>query len=442
MVLGVVILAAAAASDPTSPLGRSDPPARWTYSVDAARMFDVAEQQLRLGDRENAERILSLLSRDPSSDIRNEARFRHAKLLLSDGRNSGAAILLRQILDEKPDATAVRLQLAQVLQQFGDVDGALRELRAAQATGLPPSVARIVDRYSEALRAKRPFGITFEMALAPDSNINRATRSDTLGTVFGDFEVDSESKAKSGTGLSLRGQTYRRFKLGEADNSLLARISGAADLYPKGRFNDVAIDFALGPELIFGRQRLNIELGVTERWFGQKPFQRSARVEATLTQPLGSRAQLRFTGAASLVDNRLNDLQDGKVYSGKVQIERALSATTGLGASFGLDRQSLRDPGYSTTGWRASVLGWRDVGRMTLTAGVELGKLHADERLLLFPDKREDRYTRLSIGATFRRLQVMGFAPVMRFSVERNRSSIEFYDYKRTRTEFGISRAF
>ena len=62
--------------------------------------------------------------------------------------------------------------------------------------------------------------------------------------------------------------------------------------------------------------------------------------------------------------------------------------------------------------------------------------------LLLFPHKRGDRYSRFSFGASFRQLQFHGFAPVMRLSIERNRSSVEFYDYRRTRTEVGIARAF
>jgi hypothetical protein len=71
-----------------------------------------------------------------------------------------------------------------------------------------------------------------------------------------------------------------------------------------------------------------------------------------------------------------------------------------------------------------------------------MGRLNADERLLLFPDKRRDRYSRLTLGATFRQLTFRGFSPVTRFTIERNRSTIEFYDYKRTRTEFALVRAF
>jgi hypothetical protein len=407
----------------------------------AAQLLELSERLTRDGNAAKAKAILDALSADPNADIRNEARFRRAKLLVAEGQTSRAALLLRRILDERPSAAPVRLQLAQLLDRMGDKDGAWRQVRAIHAAGLPTSVARLVDRYSEALRAQRPFGTSFEIALAPDSNINRATRADTLGTVLGDFDISEEGKAKSGTGMSLHAQTYRRLPLG-SDASLLVRLSGFADLYPAKKYNDIAADLAVGPELVLGRTRLQLELGATQRWYGQKTFMRSARVAGTASHPLGGRTLLRLSGSAALIDNQRNDLQDGKAYSGQIGIEHALTPTTGIAASFGIDRQSLKDPGYSTTGWRGGLTAWRDIGRMTLTLGAELGRLHADERLALFPHKRADRYTRLSIGATFRQLQLRGFAPVVHFSIERNRSSVELYDYRRTRTEVGVVRAF
>ena len=408
-------------------------------SVEMLRLAELASSK---DDLSAAVAIYAALERDPDGAVRAEARFRHAKQLLGQKRSSEAALLLRRLLDEKPDAVVPRLELAHALQLLGDADAALRELRAAQASGLPPAVARMVDRYSQALRASRPFGASFEFALAPNSNINRATRSNTLGTIFGDFDIDEDSKAKSGTGLSLRGQAYRRIRLGNGGTNILARLSGFGDLYRKTEFNDIALDFAAGPELRLGRNQLNIEIGATQRWFGQKPFMRSARAAATWTRAIGDRMQLRLSGSAALIDNQFNDLQDGKAYSGRMSLERALTATTGLGLNVSLDRQALTDPGYSTTGWRAGLIGWHDVGRMTLTAEAEVGRLRADERLVLFPDKRSERYSRLSLGTTFRQLEFHGFAPVARFSIERNRSTIGFYDFKRTRSELGFVRAF
>lgn len=412
-----------------------------TVSVTAPQLFGIAEAALNHGDQATARQALRALMNDPSPDVRLEARFRLAMLESKSGNLVAAATLLREIIDARPDAARVRLELAAILDKMGDKEGAWRQIRAIRATGLPPNVARIIDRYSTALRAQRAHGASLELAIAPDSNINRATRSDTLGTVFGDFQIADAGKAKSGLGLSASAQAFRRFTFGP-DVALLIRASGFANIYRRGEFNDIAADLAAGPEFNLGRDRLQLEVGATQRWFGQKPFLRSLRLAGTYSHPLGGKTLLRVAGSAALLDNQLNDLQDGRAYSAQASVERALSPTLGVIANVGVDRQSLADPGYSTTGWRAGLNAWRDMGRVTMTAGVDVGRLHADERLLLFPERRSDRYWRLGLGATFRQLEWRGFAPIARFSIERNRSTIAFYDYRRTRTELGIVRAF
>lgn len=412
-----------------------------TVQVSATQLFRIAEAAAAKGDRETAERAYRALIQDVSQEIRLEARFRLALLEGQRGNFSSAATLLRQIVDQRPDAARVRLELASVLDQMGDKDGAWRQLRAIHAGSLPADVARLIDRYSDALRAQRPAGSSVEFALAPDSNINRATRSDRLGTVLGDFEIAEDGKAQSGTGVSVTAQTYRRFPLnGEA--SLLARGTAFANLYAQSRYDDIAADVAVGPEFTMKRDRIQIELGATQRWFGQKPFLRSARAAATISHQLGGRTVIRVNGAVSLIDNQRSNLQDGRGFSGQIGVEHALSPTMGFAFSVSGDRQSLKEPAYSTTGWRANAVGWRDLGRMTFTLGAEVGRLKADDRLALLPERRADRYSRFSLGATFRQFNWRGFAPLLRVSRERNRSNIAFYDYRRTRTEIGVARAF
>ena len=296
---------AAAAALPPPPVAK--------LRLGPSEMFHLADIAQQKGDVATALTVYTALESNPDADVRTEARFRRAKLESAKGSLTKAAVLLRQIIDERPSAVPVRVALAQVLDRMGDKDGAWRQLRAVQSSGLPPEVARLIDRYSAALRAQRPYGASLEVAIAPDSNINRATRSDTLGTVFGDFQIADEGKAKSGTGLSLNGQVFRRVHMDD-DASLLFRGSGFANLYRSDRFNDIAADLAVGPEISLGRDRLQLEVGATHRWFGQKPYLRSARVAGTFSHPLRSRTLLRFTGSAALIDNRLNDLQDGKSY--------------------------------------------------------------------------------------------------------------------------------
>jgi hypothetical protein len=433
-VLSTLLAAALAAPGAPAP----EQPVRLT----STQLLELAGRAEKAGNLRLAKRAYSALARDRDANIRAEALFRQGRMLAGEGRLSQAAELYRRVLDERPGATVARLELAHLLHRMGDSEQALRQLRAVQASRLPASIARMVDRYAETLRAARPLGASIEIAIAPDSNISRSTRSDRLSTIIGDFDISPDSKARSGLGLAIRGQAYRRFALGDSGHSLAGRIAASADLYRQTRFSDVAVDISAGPELQLGRSRVTLELGANQRWFGLKPFTRSVRLGGSWTRPVGDRTQLRLSGSAGLIDNVVNDLQDGRFGSAQVAVEHALSPTTGVGLSMGLDRQAARDPGYSLTNRRLGVFGWRDMGRATVTAGAEFGRLQADKRLLLFPEPRRDRLTRFTLGATLRQLSFGGFAPVTRLVIERNRSTIGFYDYRRTRTEFGIVRAF
>lgn len=410
-----------------------------TVRATAGQMLGLADKLIRNGRQEDAAPILSLLAEDPSPDIRNEARYRQSLLLEAKGSNREAAVLLRRIVDEKPDAAAARLKLATMLAKMGNTDAALRELRAIRSAELPISVARFVDRLSASLQASKPFGVHVEFAVAPDSNINRATRSETLGTVFGDFKLDQ--KARSGLGAAVRGAAHYRLPLSNEVN-LLARASTEANLYRHKDFNDILLELSVGPEIRLGGTRLGAEVAVGQQWFGMKPYQRSLRLSGSASRPIDSVSQLRFDLGARWIDNRLNDLQDGRGLSLKARYERALSPQMLVAVSLGGDRFKAEDDAYSTRSWNAGLAAYREIGRMTFSAGVDIGRLKADDRLALLPNAREDKLTRFHIGTVFRQFTVGGFAPMTRLVIERNRSSVEFYDYKRTRTEFGVSRAF
>ncbi|WP_118857581.1 surface lipoprotein assembly modifier [Sphingomonas mesophila] len=426
--------AALAVAEPSAPVGQR-------LRADAPSLLALGRRLQDDGAEAEAATVYAALEADPSADVRAEARYRLAGLAMRRKEWQAAAIFLRRVLDERPDAAPVRLTLAQVLNEIGDEGAALRELRAAQAIGLPLEVARMVDRFSEALRARRPFGASLEIALAPDSNINAATSSDTLGTVIGEFDIDPGGKARSGVGAALRGSAFARKPLGETV-ALLARANVSADFYRDKDFNQITADLSAGPELHLGPVRLNLEAGATRRWFGMKPFEDSLRLDLSAALPAGRRSLVRGRIAVARIDNKLNDLQDGRLWSGEIGIERAIDARTGLGLSLAASRAALDDPGYSTTAWRATLLGWREFGRVTAHASASIGRLEADERLSLFPDKREDRSWRLSAGATMRQFQWGGFAPLVRVSYERNASTIAFYDTRRRRVEFGFVRAF
>jgi outer membrane protein len=409
--------------------------------VSPAQLFAIGDTARDRGDVAMAERAYRALAENPGPQIRTEGRFRLGMMYAAMRRYRDAALLFRRILDEQPQAHRVRLELAQMLERIGDEQGARRTLREAQAGGLPPEVARLVDRYSDALRARKPVGASLDVSLAPDSNINRATRSDTLGTVIGEFELGRDAQARSGIGLATRGQAYARLPLSNAAN-LLMRAQGSLDLYRESEFNDLLLAASVGPELQFGRGRLAVEVGTSWRWVGGTSLSKSTIVSVNYLRPLGPRAQLRGTVAVAAIDHNLNPLQNGHSFAASVTYEKALSSRSGIGLTASAERQSLADPGYSLWSGRLTGFGYREVGRTTLVGTLGIGRLVADERLFLFPGRREETSYRASAGATLRHFTIAGFAPLLRISMERNRSSIEIFDHRRWRAEAGITRAF
>jgi hypothetical protein len=407
----------------------------------AAQAFDSAERLIAAGDIAQATAVLTGLTRHRTLEIRSEARFRLAMLLARGGHLTAACLLLRQILDEDPGANRVRLELARLLDLLGDDAGARRALREIQAGGVPPAVALLVDRYSAALRARKATGASIEVAIAPDSNINRATRAPSLGTVFGDLTLDREARETSGVGLALRGQAYARARV-SANANLLGKVAGSVDLYRATKFNDVAIALSAGPELAVGAARWSAELGGVWRWLGDRPLSTTAYVGVGYLRPIGRRSQLRAAGAIGIVDNRLNDRQDGHSYAFSLGYERALSARAGGGVTMSAERQNLNERGYSTTSGQLTVFGYREIGAATVTASFAYARLEADQRLFLYPKRRKENLYRASIGATLRKLTVASFAPLIRVTVERNQSSLTLFDYRRLRMEVGIVRAF
>jgi outer membrane protein len=438
----LTLLAAAAAGDPPAPGTAPAPDTAITARLTPAQMFDFAQRSIARGDYATAEAALRALTGNPDRSIHNEARFRLAKLLAGPlHRKAEAAVLLRRILDEQPNMAPVRLELARIDAELGHTAAAGRELRAAQAIGLPPDVSRAVRFYQQALDAVRPIGGSIEVAVAPDSNINRATTQSSLGTVLGDFTLSRDAQATSGIGAVVRGQTFARLPV-DPHFSLLARLSGSANIYRDPEFDDVIAAPQIGPEWNKGPDRVALSVGPGWRWYGGTPYTFSLSEQLDWQHRLGKRGQVRAGVSHAFIKNKFDDLETGATWGASTGIDRAFSGRFGGGFTLYGNRQGARDPGYATTGFGASPYLFREIGRTTLTATFSYGHLAADERLVLFTDRRVDNAYGVNLAATLRQIRVGSLSPLLRLRLDRNRSTVEIYDYKRVAGEIGIASAF
>ena len=404
-------------------------------------LFRIADQARAAGRTADAEAIYVALARDPDPEVRAEARFRDGMMLAGAKRYREAAVLFRALLDEKPGASRVRLELARVLAAMGDDAAARRQLRLAEAAGLPPDVAVVVNQFANALHSSKPIGGSLGLALAPSSNINRATSATTLDTIIAPLTLSRDARQQSGVGLEGSAQAYLRLPLGD-HVSLVPRISGQGDLYRASEFDDISGSALVGLEWRLGQDRVSPSVGYTWRLYGGSLYARTETAGLDWIHPAGTKAQLDLQVSAARARYLKNPLQEGEIYAGSASYERALSPKVGVSLTLDAARQTARDPGYATWSGGGSALAWRDLGRTTVFVQAGVHRLEGDARLFIFPDRRREWLFQASAGATLRQVQWRGFAPVVRVAWERNQSSVGLYDYRRFGTTVGVTRAF
>ncbi|MFN6982366.1 MAG: surface lipoprotein assembly modifier [Brevundimonas sp.] len=409
--------------------------------LSAAQVFELAETRRQAGAVVDAVAAYDALAQDADADIRAEARYRKGLMLADLGRYEEAALALRALLNEKPDALAARLELARMLAALGLENEARRELRQAQAAGIPPDAAPMVQQFAAALRSPQRFGGSVEWSLAPDSNINRATQARTLDTIIAPLTLSDDARAQSGLGVKTAGQAFAKLPLSPS-LSLLPRVAGLANLYGDDRFNDVSASALVGIEWHGRKDRFSPSIGETRRWFGGEAYAKTRTVAVDWVRMVDARSQIVTSASAGAATYDQNSLQDGWLYDASVAYERAVTSASGLTLNASATRQTAEDPGYATWAGGITVGGWRDMRWGTVFVSTGLRRTVGDARLFLFPERREEWLVTAKAGVTFRTLTVAKLAPVVRATLEENDSTVGIYDYSRIAMEVGFTRVF
>ena len=409
--------------------------------LDAIDLFDLAAKNTREKRFAVADRLYDALAENSDPEVRAEARFRKGQSLVARGRLRDAAVLYRRLLDEKPKAARVRLELAQILTRLGDNANAQRELRQAQAIGLPPDIAAQVNQASRSLHMPRRTGASFDISIAPDTNINRATQARILDTVIAPLDLSADARAQSGTGVKLFGQGFANIALTDQFD-VVFRANALASLYRSAVFNDMSLAVLGGVEWHLPADRVTLAGNATKRWFGGRTYADSRSLSLDWHHQLGQQAQLTTSLSVGRAQFPGNNLQNGKLIDGSIVIEKALGARSGVAFGVTATRQTAADPSYASTTFGPTAYAWREVGQTTLFLATTSRRLTGDARNFLFLEKRREWLATFRAGATFRQLSFFGLSPILRVGLERNKSSIAIYDYHRKFAELGITRSF
>jgi hypothetical protein len=417
--------------------------------MSADQVLHVAERMVL--DRKFAEVRPLLAALENTPQYKMERQFLLGYVAVETGDLDAAARAFRAVLSDHPEQTRVRLELARVLMAQGKDAAADHHFRlAAQRADLPPEIERTIRASRAIIRSRRNWYFNVDFGLAPDTNINSATNSETQATTFEadgrpvELVLDKDARRRSGVGQTLGLQAGARLSL--APRLALAIDASGNIVNQRGtRADDIATEVALGPEISFAAgTRLSLQGVGAARWYGGKAIQKGGGARLTAQKDLS--AGQRLTGRFELrrYDSDYGPDYAGWSFAGSAGYERVVKQVMIASVTGFARREALSAPAYSSVelGVNAGIGGELSHG---VNAGLSasLSRAWYDAPITwLSPDTRKDwrLFARANVG--LRSIRVLGFSPSITYTFSRNASGLALYDTTRHRLQFALARYF
>lgn len=376
-----LLLAAAAAAGPAL-----------AQSADEAmqRAFVEAMQQLQAGNLAEAERILrAMLERTDSPRVRLEL----ARVLYLEGRDAEARALFKEVSMRSDTPWRVRDNIAPFVRSIEERSGYLK----------------------------------LGMTVVSDSNPRNLAPQEEF--TIGNLRVTPTEAPEKVTGLRYSVQGWMPAH-GSSDSG--GYLSASYTDYPGRQLDRITADLGL-LKALSPSGRVRVKAGVEFGTFGGKRLYHFPYV--ALDSILKQTEKARFTGELKVGKVKFADFGylDANYLSVSASVRKALSAAaaTSLGAT--LEHSSAREDPYSYSGWQLGPgvdLFWPSSLYM-VGARASLGGRRYAGVDPLFGERRSDTTTRLEMSLGNKRWRWRDSRVSLVGSLERNRSNIGFYSYRK-----------
>ncbi len=347
----------------------------------------------------------------------------------------------RKMLAKNPELHRVRLDLADVLIQSGDVDAARLELETVKKTSPPATVLEKIENRLKLLdQPPERFMVAalFTTGLQWDDNISSGPGSIEIDDAITTITIDKNSRKKSGksrlTGFTLN-TCYDPGRPKEFmwNNAIYFYDNHHLDDYPASEFNYRTVDLITGPWWMTGGSLIKFPVGYNDKRYGNERLSNSLHVDPSVEYFLSPRFSL--TGAYTFINEKFAP----KLYHGSDHQHHRFA----FGPTYYIDKQMHLAAGYLNFEKHhadSDYLTYDSIGltlsyAITFPTGTEakiLGnwahRRYAEEPPL-YTEIRKDQRSLLTLALNQRFLKY-GFASLELGSIE-NRSNAELFQYRK-----------
>jgi outer membrane protein len=393
------------------------------------------------GNYDVAEKILLSTVNDDTAD-RNDLDFLRGSIALAKGDYDAAITHFRSILTRDPSLTRVRLDLARAFFAKGDDDNARHHFQIAQGGDLPPEVRAKVEEFLAQIQRRKRWSVNFSFALAPDTNMNGATQARGV-TLYGlPFQLDDNARKQSGVGINTSLGGVYEFDVAE-DTKFKVGAQSYVTEYESSDFDDYILTAYAGPRFLVGRSEVSVLASGLRRWYGGEGYKTSYGARIEVDTPLSPRAILSASADVQKVE--YDEAKDYDGWQGSLNGVLTYGITQNSFMRFigGVRNEWTQVDALDNTEWTAGVGFFQEFPYgFGLYAQPKVSFTRYDAQLAAFGETRNDRTIEFRASVSNRKVEVLGFTPVLTFVHSRRDSNIDLYDYKRNRVEIGVTRTF
>ena len=367
----------------------------------------------------------------------------------------------RAILVKRPELVRVRLELARAFFLKEEDRLAQRHFEMVLAGKPPAGVVLNVNRFLNAIRARKRWSVRVGAALAPDTNIGAGSDERTIYIPFGGqllpFRRDQEELTTSGIGLSAWLGGEYQLPLGRpapdpGANRWRLRAGGdiARKEYRESRFDQMTVSGHVGPRWLIGRgSEVSLLATGLHQWTGkalEEPshYDIGGRIEGKHRLTLRTTLNARLARLERRYDSE--EGRDGPITDVSLGTQWVASPTLRFDAAMGWGRERPE-----TERWRNT----RRWGRIGVLAALPWGFTVGGSGSLRWTDweagwfpfvedggERHDLTRTLRLFAHNRALTVHGFSPQVSVTQEIRTTNAQVHDYERISGELRFVRLF
>ncbi len=401
----------------------------------------LARALMHLQKTDEALAILQELKDQPQAD-QTEVEFLLGLGALKNKNYAQAAKHFREILTNRPQEIRVRLELARALFLSGEDESARYHFEYVLATKPPEGVQPTVQRFLDAIRARRGWQLHIGMGISPDTNINSAPSNESIR--IGDllFDLDPDSQKRSGIGLTWEAAALWRHPLSQ-NWQLVTRGIGNQRNYKGSVADDTIARTSLGLRWLRPGSATDLTALVGRRWLSSSPYNYEFGLELANEHRLLRNLSLRENAQLLKRRYRNNFRANGYVFYTAGALSFGLDPVSTMDLNLAFAR-TIANSGHFSSSSPSIAAGIQREFKFGISAriGVRYAHTRYDSATALGGVRRNEKRTTFTLTLRKRDWNLFGLTPEISIDRERNLSNVEFYRYRRTQFNLGVSKQF